>query len=88
MKTGLIIYIYPSDDFLIFIFTYLTLSIYQRWLYPVDTTRVNEFGTSEELLAKMEQEKNGGAAVTNGDAPAVAADETASSSMTGDKKND
>ena len=70
------------------LFTYLTLSIYQRWLYPVDPTRVNEFGTSEELLAKMEQEKNGGAAVTNGDAPAVAADETASSSMTGDKKND
>merc|ERR1719312_896079 len=64
------------DDIIFFIF------LYQRWLYPVDPTRVNEFGTSEELLAKMEQEKNGGAAVTNGDAPAVAADETASSSKT------
>lgn len=39
------------DDVIFFIF------LYQKWLYPVDPKRVNEFGTSEELLKQMEQEK-------------------------------
>merc|ERR1719259_895212 len=76
------------DDVIFFIF------LYQRWLYPVDPTRVNEFGTSEELLAKMEREKNGeavvngdAAAVANGDAAAVADDEGATETVS-DKKND
>ena len=68
----------------------------------MDPTRVNEFGTSEELLAKMEREKNGeavangdAAAVANGDTTAVAngdttavADADGATETVGDKKND
>ncbi|XP_052697310.1 putative lipid scramblase CLPTM1 [Crassostrea angulata] len=32
------------DDVVFFIF------LYQRWIYPIDPTRLNEFGTSQEML--------------------------------------
>jgi len=82
------------DDVIFFIF------LYQRWLYPVDPTRLNEFGTSEELLAKLKAEGEGagaadgaaplpveGAPVANG---AISAGDGESTTTTAppDKKND
>ena len=52
-----IIFVYVAD--LIFL-----IYIYQRWVYPVDKSRVNEFGfggeddqSSGEVIAAKEEEK-------------------------------
>ena len=46
------------DDLIFFIF------LYQRWIYRVDYTRVNEFGQcampTEEMLKEKEKETEGG----------------------------
>nr|CAG4646119.1 EOG090X032C [Macrothrix elegans] len=44
------------DDIIFFIF------LYQRWIYRVDPSRVNEFGVSQEML-EARQQNNAGAAV-------------------------
>merc|ERR1719414_897702 len=49
------------DDIVFFIF------LYQRYIYRVDHTRVNEFGFSGEMLEEKEREaieKNGGSDTT------------------------
>merc|ERR1712002_638946 len=51
------------DDVIFFIF------LYQRWLYPVDPTRLNEFGTSEELLSKISEGAVQNGDVANGELP-------------------
>ncbi|VDL19253.1 unnamed protein product [Hymenolepis diminuta] len=38
------------DDIIFFIY------LYQRWIYRIDPTRVNEFGVSKEMLEKREEE--------------------------------
>lgn len=39
------------DDIVFFIF------LYQRWIYKIDHTRVNEFGFSGEMEAQIAEEK-------------------------------
>lgn len=39
-----------SLDIIFFIY------LYQRWIYRIDPTRVNEFGVSKEMLEKREEE--------------------------------
>lgn len=42
MFNSIIFYHIPDVVFFIF--------LYQRWIYPIDPTRLNEFGTSQEML--------------------------------------
>lgn len=56
-------------DIVFFIF------LYQRWIYKVDASRVNEFGFSAEMMEEHEREK-----LKNGEPPAIEAAQ--------DKKND
>lgn len=63
------------DDIVFFIF------LYQRWIYKVDSSRVNEFGFSAEMLEEKQQ--SGKAAPPSGaitDAAAAAADQNHTSS--------
>jgi len=56
------------DDIVFFIF------LYQRYIYRVDHSRVNEFGFSGEMLEEKEKaaiEKNGGGEAAAGSAPAA-----------------
>merc|ERR1711974_172111 len=56
------------DDIVFFIF------LYQRYIYRVDHSRVNEFGFSGEMLEEKEKaaiEKNGGGEAAAGPAPAA-----------------
>ncbi len=41
------------DDIVFFVF------LYQRWIYRVDPTRLNEFGTSGDMHAEVEGRQNG-----------------------------
>lgn len=50
------------DDIIFLIF------LYQRWIYRVDHTRVNEFGISGEDIAEAERAKREGTAAAPGDA--------------------
>ena len=59
--------------------------LYQRYIYRVDPKRVNEFGTSQEML-----EQNGEAAIegANGDAPTPAIEGSTEPKPNEEKKND
>ncbi|XP_068682325.1 putative lipid scramblase CLPTM1 [Montipora foliosa] len=66
------------DDIVFFI------ALYQRWIYPIDPKRVNEFGTSGETVenvAAAEQEPKETKAIENGTT-------TPTSEPVADKKND
>lgn len=63
-------------DIVFFIF------LYQRWIYKVDASRVNEFGFSGEMIEEAERLKSS----NNSDVPAIEASN--SQDNTGDKKND
>jgi len=52
------------DDVIFFIF------LYQRWVYRVDPSRMNEYGYSKEMLEKKKNQ----AGAANGDAPAAVGD--------------
>ncbi|XP_055546633.1 putative lipid scramblase CLPTM1 [Wyeomyia smithii] len=54
------------DDIVFFIF------LYQRWIYKVDTKRINEFGFSAEMLEKRDAETKQSNALTDGTANGVA----------------
>ncbi len=45
--------------------------MYQRWIYRVDPSRVNEYGVSQEML-EVRQQQNGS---VNAIEPALAAEE-------------
>lgn len=64
------------DDIVFFIF------LYQRWIYKVDASRVNEFGFSGEMIEEAERLKSS----NNSNVPAIEASN--SQDNTGDKKND
>lgn len=66
-----------STDIVFFIF------LYQRWVYNVDTKRVNEFGFSAEML----EEKNK-AAAANGQPKAIEASAADKPKDAADKKDD
>lgn len=74
------------DDVIFFIF------LYQRWLYPVDPTRMNEFGTSEELLSQTKNGADQNGDVQNGDVPsqngAITTGDDGGVTTQSDKKND
>lgn len=60
------------------------IALYQRWIYPIDPKRVNEFGTTGETLqsaASVQQESKDSTATEN-DSTAPKAD------VVSDKKND
>ena len=60
------------------------IALYQRWIYPIDPRRVNEFGTTGEMVdstAPAEQEPKETKAIENG-ATASGAE------VVSDKKND
>ncbi|XP_070577187.1 putative lipid scramblase CLPTM1 [Ptychodera flava] len=61
--------------------------LYQRWIYPVDLKRINEFGTSGEMHGVGQED---GEAVSNGDTPKALEEksESQSSKTAEDKKND
>lgn len=66
------------DDIVFFI------ALYQRWIYPIDPKRVNEFGTTGETVenvAAAEQEPKETKAIENGTT-------TPTSEPVADKKND
>ena len=57
---------FSSADIIFFIY------LYQKWIYPIDLKRVNEFGvTGEELAGKVPSQddnvKNGNAITANGE---------------------
>lgn len=64
------------DDIVFFVF------LYQRWIYKVDASRVNEFGFSGEMIEEAERQKT----VKESDRPAIEASSTQPNSS--DKKND
>lgn len=41
----------PIADVIFFIY------LYQRWIYPIDPKRPNEYGVSQEMIEKFEAEK-------------------------------
>ena len=48
------------DDIIFFIY------LYQKWIYPVDKSRVNEFGVSGEELEQATGTEGENAAITDG----------------------
>lgn len=57
------------DDIVFFIF------LYQRWIYKVDSSRVNEFGFSAEMLEEKQQQQSSGKAPSSGAITGAAAAE-------------
>ena len=61
------------------------IALYQRWIYPIDPKRVNEFGTTGEtadgVAGTAEQEPKETKAIENGTA-------TPDAEVVSDKKND
>jgi hypothetical protein len=53
------------DDIVFFIF------LYQRWIYKVDSKRVNEFGFSAEMLEEQQKLKDAGGGVVDGTAGSI-----------------
>lgn len=69
---------YPTIDIIFFIF------LYQRWIYRVDPSRVNEYGVSQEMLEV--RQLNGSA---NAIEPAAEAEEaSAAPKAPEEKKNE
>lgn len=59
-----------SSDIVFFIF------LYQRWIYKVDSKRINEFGFSAEMLAEQQAKSNQTNALTDGGSDPKVADDS------------
>jgi hypothetical protein len=69
-----LIWIFFFVDVVFFIF------LYQRWIYPIDPTRLNEFGTSQEML-----EQNGNAVTDQSESGTAVTDQSESGTAVTDQ---
>nr|XP_019533088.2 cleft lip and palate transmembrane protein 1 homolog [Aedes albopictus] len=70
------------DDIVFFIF------LYQRWIYKVDSKRINEFGFSAEMLEEQAAKSKQTNAITSGGPAAAAAGDAAASAAAGGASSD
>lgn len=67
--------------------------LYQRWIYPIDPTRLNEFGTSQEMLEQngkvtADQSEAGSEQASIEQSNAEETEETPTEKSATEKKND
>lgn len=67
--------------------------LYQRWIYPIDPTRINEFGTSQEMLEQngkvtSDQSEAGSEQASIEQPNAEETEETPTEKSATEKKND